>query len=161
MNLTAVYAGTFDPITLGHMDVIERAARIFDRLVVAVAGSTRKSTLFNMEERLEILREAVRPIPRVEVDSFQGLLIDYVKRRGIRVLVRGMRAYADFEIEFQMALTNRKMSPDIETVFLMPKEDYSYVSSSMVREIAEYGGDTGLFVPPVAQAALQKKFRKR
>ena len=157
MNRAAIYAGTFDPITLGHLDVIERAARIFNRLIIAVAGSTRKRTLFTVEERCALVREVVRPLSNVEVDSFEGLLVAYARSKGVRVLVRGLRAFSDFEFEFQMALTNRKMAPDIETLFLMPKEDYSYVSSSTVREVAQYGGDTGDFVPESVQRALVER----
>jgi pantetheine-phosphate adenylyltransferase len=160
MNLTAVYAGTFDPITLGHLDVIQRASCIFQRLVVAVAEGSQKEPLFTLEERLKILGEVVKDIPRVEIESFRGLLVDYVHQKGYRVVIRGLRAFSDFEYEFQMALTNRKMAADIETVFLMPKEEYSYISSSMVREIAEHGGPTELFVPPASQSALVAKLKR-
>lgn len=161
MNRAAIYPGTFDPITLGHLDVIERAARIFPRLVVAVAASTRKETLFSLEERCQLVKEAVRALPNVEVEPFEGLLVDYARSKGIRILVRGLRAFSDFEFEFQMALSNRKMAPDIETLFLMPKEDYSYVSSSTVREIAQFGGDVSQFVPPHIVQAIRSKYLQR
>ena len=161
MNRAAIYAGTFDPITLGHLDVIERAARIFNRLIIAVAGSTRKETLFTVEERRALVAEVVKSFPNVEVDTFDGLLVQYARAKGVRVLVRGLRAFSDFEFEFQMALTNRKMAPDIETLFLMPKEDFSYVSSSTVREVAQYGGDTSDFVAEPVQRALGAKLNPK
>ena len=157
----AIYAGTFDPLTLGHLDVIERAAHIFDRLIVAVARHSRKQPLFTLGERLAMARAAVKPFHRVEVDAFDGLVVKYARAKGIRVLVRGLRAFSDFEYEFQMALTNRTLAPDIETLFLMTKEDFSYFSSSMVREVAELGGHTDQFVPAVVHAALKKKLGKR
>jgi len=157
MNRGAIYAGTFDPITLGHLDVITRASRIFDPLIVVVAQSTRKSPLFSLEERVAMVRETVENLHGVKVDSYTGLLVEYARSRDIAVMVRGLRAFSDFEVEFQMALTNRKMAPDIETVFLMPKEDYSYLSSSMVREVAAFGGNADEFVPPPVRSALRRK----
>jgi pantetheine-phosphate adenylyltransferase len=159
MNRAAIYAGTFDPITVGHIDVVERAARIFPRLVLSVAGSTSKATWFPVEERVAIAREALAGFRNVEVEPFTGLLVEYARRKGIAVIVRGLRAFSDFEFEFQMALTNRKMAPDIETIFLMPKEDYSYISSHTVREIAELGGNVEPFVPPASLAALRRKLK--
>lgn len=158
MNQSAVCAGTFDPITLGHLDVIERAARIFPRLVIGVATKTGKNPLFNLDERMELIRQSTEHLPGVEVESFGGLLVDFSQSKGIRVIVRGLRAFSDFEYEFQMALTNRKLKPEIETLFLMPKQDYSYVSSSNVRSVAELGGDTSAFVPPVVHRALNARF---
>ena len=161
MNQAAIYAGTFDPLTFGHLDVIERAARIFPRLIVAVADSTSptaKSTLLTVEDRVRVTREEVARLDGVEVESFDGLLVEYARRRGIQVLIRGLRAFSDFEFEFQMALTNRSLAPDIETLFLMPKQDFSYVSSSTVRQIAELGGDVSVFVPPASRAALDRRF---
>ena len=155
----AIYAGTFDPITMGHLDVAQRAAHIFDRLVLAVAVHSRKTPLFSIEERTEMARDSVRSLDNVEVDTFSGLLVHYARSKGIHVLVRGLRAFSDFEFEFQMALMNRKMAPDIETLFLMPNEDYSYVSSSAVREVAELGGNFDPFVPEPVQAALRERFR--
>jgi pantetheine-phosphate adenylyltransferase len=158
----AIYAGTFDPITLGHLDLIERAARIFDKLIVAVAKTSRKpAVLFTPEERAALVREVVKKFPNVEVDSFDGLLVDYAHSKGVNIVVRGLRAFSDFEFEFQMALTNRKLAPDIETIFLMPNEDYSYVSSSTVREVAQFGGDTSSFVAPPVEKALRAKIGGR
>lgn len=161
MNKTAIYAGTFDPITYGHLDLVERAAKTFDRLVISVAASKGKGTLFSLDERVELVKKVVSVFPNVEVDSFSGLLVDHVRARGARIIIRGLRAFSDFEFEFQMALTNRRMAPDVETIFLMPKEEYSYVSSSSVREIAMMGGDTGLFVPRVVKEALEERAGRR
>jgi pantetheine-phosphate adenylyltransferase len=157
---TGIYAGTFDPMTLGHMDLIERAAKVFDKLILAVAVSSRKVALFSIEERLEMAKVCVEKFKNVEVDSFDGLLVDYARKRKVHVLIRGLRAFSDFEFEFQMALTNRKLAPDIETLFLMPNEDYSYISSSTVREVAQFGGDTSQFVAEPVQKALHLKFAR-
>ncbi|MCS6771229.1 MAG: pantetheine-phosphate adenylyltransferase [Kiritimatiellae bacterium] len=157
MKHRAIYPGTFDPITLGHLDVIRRAATLFDELVVAVAESTRKKTWFSVEDRVALVRSAVRSLRNVDVEPFSGLLIDYVRRRGSRIVVRGLRAFTDFEYEFQMALTNRKLAPDIETVFLMTSESHSYISSTMVREVAELGGETAPLVPAAVNRALKKR----
>ena len=157
----AVYAGTFDPMTYGHLDVATRAAHVFDRLTLAVAEDPRKTLLFDVEERVALARECLAKLPNVEVVPFGGLLVDWARQRGIHTLIRGLRAFSDFEYEFQMALTNRKLAPDIETLFLMPNEDFSYVSSSMVREIAALGGGVGQFVPPAVAAALQRKLALR
>ena len=153
----AVYAGTFDPITFGHMDVAARAAHVFDHLTLAVAEDPRKTLMFRTEERIELARESLADLRNVEVVPFSGLLVNWARAHGIHTLIRGLRAFSDFEYEFQMALTNRKLAPDIETLFLMPNEDFSYVSSSMVREIASLGGDVEKFVPAVVASALQKK----
>lgn len=144
----AVYAGTFDPMTYGHLDVAARAAHVFERLTLAVAEDPRKTLLFSTAERLKLARSTLASLPNVEVVPFSGLLVDWARKRGIHTLIRGLRAFSDFEYEFQMALTNRKLAPDVETLFLMPNEDFSYVSSSMVREIAALGGDVEKFVPP-------------
>ena len=157
----AVYAGTFDPMTFGHVDVATRAAHVFDHLTLAVAEDPRKTLMFTTTERLELAKATLAHLKNVEVVSFGGLLVDWARQRGIHTLIRGLRAFSDFEYEFQMALTNRKLAPDIETMFLMPNEDFSYVSSSMVREIASLGGDAAKFVPPVVAAALQKKLAKK
>ncbi len=158
MNEAAVCAGTFDPITLGHLDVIERAARIFPRLIIAVATSPGKMPLFSVAERLELVRQSTAHLEGVEVDSFDGLLVDFAETKDVRVIVRGLRAFSDFEHEFQMALTNRKLRSKIETIFLMPKQDYSYVSSSNVRTVASLGGDISQFVPAPVQQALKGRF---
>jgi pantetheine-phosphate adenylyltransferase len=160
MNQAAVCAGTFDPITMGHLDVIERAARIFPRIVIAVATNPRKNPLFSLEERTEMVRQSTAHLGGVEIDSFNGLLVDFAQSKDVKVIVRGLRAFSDFEYEFQMALTNRKLRPELETVFLMPKQDYSYVSSSNVRSVAQLGGDTSIFVPPAVQSALAARFGK-
>jgi pantetheine-phosphate adenylyltransferase len=158
MNQAAVCAGTFDPITMGHLDVIERAARIFPRIVIAVSTNPRKNPLFSVEERTEMVRQSTVHLKGVEIDSFNGLLVDFAESKGVKVIVRGLRAFSDFEYEFQMALTNRKLRPELETVFLMPKQDYSYVTSSNVRGVARLGGDTSMFVPASVQRALEAKF---
>jgi pantetheine-phosphate adenylyltransferase len=156
----ALYPGTFDPLTLGHVDLIERSADIFDRLLLAVAFDSPKRTLFSVRSRVAMGREVVRELglQNVEVCSFSGLLIDYARQRGVSVMVRGLRAYSDFEYEFQLALANRKMAPEIETLFMMPKEVHSYVTSSMVREIARLGGDPADFVPGPVLRALNRRF---
>jgi pantetheine-phosphate adenylyltransferase len=147
MNQAAICAGTFDPITMGH-----------SRLVIAVATNPGKNLLFNLEERIALVQASTEHLDGIEVDSFDGLLVDFSESKEVRVIVRGLRAFSDFEYEFQMALTNRKLKPAIETIFLMPKQDYSYVSSSNVREVAELGGDTSIFVPPPVQQALTARF---
>jgi pantetheine-phosphate adenylyltransferase len=158
MNEAAVCAGTFDPITLGHLDVIERAVRIFPRVVIAVAESAGKNPLFNPEERIELVRSSTAHLEGIEIQSFSGLLVNFADSVGVRVIVRGLRAFSDFEYEFQMALTNRKLDPSIETLFLMPKQDHSYVSSSNVREVSKLGGDISQFVPQPVQKALNERF---
>ncbi|MDF7822869.1 pantetheine-phosphate adenylyltransferase [Pontiellaceae bacterium B12227] len=158
MNEAALCAGTFDPITMGHLDVIERAARIFPRVVIGVASSPGKNPLFSPEERVELVKRSTAHLTGVEVETFSGLLVDFAESKGVKVIVRGLRAFSDFEYEFQMALTNRKLKSEIETIFLMPKQDYSYVSSSNVREVAQLGGDINQFVPPPVQEALKKRF---
>ena len=157
----AVYAGTFDPVTFGHTDVAARAAQVFDHLTLAVAEDPRKKLLFSTAERLELAKAAVAGLKNVDVVPFSGLLVDWARAHGIHTLIRGLRAFSDFEYEFQMALTNRKLAPDIETMFLMPNEDYSYVSSSMVREIATLGGDVDKFVPAPVAAALKRKLAQK
>lgn len=161
MRSTAIYPGTFDPPTLGHIDLIKRAARIFDRLIVAVATGEHKNVLLELDHRVELMRRCLEGLDNVTVEPFEGLLVDFARSRGARVLVRGIRAFSDFEFEFQMALTNRKMASEIETIFLMPKEEYSYVSSSVVREIAALGGDTSPFVPEPVYRVLQNWRRRK
>ncbi len=155
----AIYAGTFDPITLGHLDLVERAAKTFDQLTVSVASSEGKAPLFPVEERVELVRQVISPFNNVHVVSFSNLLVDHAREQNVDIIVRGLRAFSDFEFEFQMALTNRRLAPEIETIFLMPKEEYSYISSKSVREIAAMGGNVGLFTPPVVQDALKKKLQ--
>lgn len=159
MNTTAIYPGTFDPITNGHSDIVERAARMFDRVVVAVAGSTGKSTTFSTAERVDLARQALAGIGNVEVASFSGLMTEYAKERGARVIVRGLRAVSDFEYEFQMSSMNRQLYGEAETVFLTPAEHLSYISSSLVREIALLGGEVNRFVHGAVSEALYAKRR--
>jgi len=153
----AIYPGSFDPITYGHLDILERALNLFDKVVIAVATNSSKNPLFTEEERLLLIRNTVRKYENVEVDSFQGLLVDYVRRRKAIAVVRGLRAMTDFEYELQLALMNRKLDENMETIFLMPNEKYTYLSSNVVREIARLGGDVSKFVPSVVQKALRKK----
>ena len=153
----AIYPGSFDPVTNGHLDLIGRSAKIFDRLIVAVLQNMEKDPLFAVGERLEMLREVTRPWSNVEVDVFQGLLMDYARQKNAQVILRGIRAVSDYEYELQMALMNRKLEPKIETVFMMPAEAYSYLSSRLVREIARLGGPVKDLVPPVVEERLKAK----
>ena len=155
---TVVYPGTFDPVTNGHIDLVERAARLFERVVVAVATSEKKAPLFSLEERVSLLQESLRQIPAAEVVPFQGLLIDFVTAQQSHCVLRGLRAVADFEYEFQLANMNRAMNPEFESVFLTPSAELSYISSSLVREIASLGGDVSGFVTPNVAQALKQKF---
>ena len=159
MNRIAVYPGSFDPITKGHEDLIHRSLGFVDRMVVAVAVNVAKQPLFSFEERVALIRECV-PDKRVEVQSFDGLLVNFAKQVGATVIVRGLRAVSDFEYEFQMALMNRNLGPHIETVFLVPAFDLTYLSSSLVREVARFGGDVSALVHPAVQKALKRKFAK-
>ncbi len=153
----AIYPGSFDPVTNGHLDLIERSTKIFDRLVVAVLRNPEKDPLFSLTERIEMLREATRPWPNVEVDVFDGLLVDYARQRKARVILRGIRAISDYDYELQMALMNRKLDPELETVFMLPAEAYSYLSSRLVREIARLGGPIHGMVPPAVEQRLRAK----
>lgn len=152
-----VYPGTFDPFTRGHEDLVRRASRIFDHIIIAVARSRNKNPLFGLEERVEITREVLQRFPNIEVVGFDGLLIDFMHQRGARILLRGLRAVSDFEYEFQMAGMNRKLFPDIETVFLTPADEYMFISATMVREIARLGGDVRGFVHPVVADRLSRR----
>jgi len=154
---TAIYPGSFDPLTNGHLDVIQRATKLFSRVVVAVAKSESKHPLFTLEERLKLVSKAVRHLPNVETDSFDGLLVEYAARRSATAVVRGLRAVSDFEFEFQLALMNRKLDERVETIFMMPKDTYTFLSSGIVKEIARLGGDVSAFVPAHVQAALKAK----
>jgi pantetheine-phosphate adenylyltransferase len=160
-QVTAVYPGTFDPITLGHEDLLRRAADLFDRVIVAVAAGHHKKTLFSLEERLDMVRQVSRPYPQVEVAPFEGLVRDFVVAHGGKVMVRGVRAVTDFDYEFQLAGMNRALMPDLETVFLMPGERLQFISSTLVREIATLGGEVGQFVSPQVLAALTRKLEKK
>jgi pantetheine-phosphate adenylyltransferase len=159
MKITAIYPGTFDPITHGHTDIVLRASRLFNRLVVAVAGSTAKHTTFSVEERMALARTALAGIEGVEVSRFDGLLADAAREARALVILRGLRAVSDFEYEFQMATMNRKLIPEADTLFLTPAEQYGYVSSSLIREIAALGGDVSDFVHPCVLEALQRRLR--
>ncbi|MBV9265308.1 MAG: pantetheine-phosphate adenylyltransferase [Acidobacteriaceae bacterium] len=155
----AIYPGSFDPLTNGHLDIISRASRLAEHLIVAVLNNTLKEPLFCVEERLEMLRHATSGIANVEVDSFSGLLVDYAGRRSANIIVRGIRAISDYEIELQMALINRRLRPETETIFLMAGEEYSFVSSRMIKEIFRLNGDVSGFVPPLVAERLREKFR--
>lgn len=157
---SALYPGTFDPITLGHVDIIKRAKRIFSKLVVAVADNPEKNPLFSVEERIEIIKDATRDMDGITVASFSDLTARYAKSIDALVIIRGLRAVSDFEFEFQMALMNRKIEPTVETVFLMPNEKYSYLSSSLVKDIARRGGDISCFVPEIVKQKLSRRFSK-
>jgi pantetheine-phosphate adenylyltransferase len=156
-----IYPGSFDPLTFGHIDVIERSVRLFDRVIVAVITNPAKNALFTVDERREMIEEIVKqPFPSVEVDVFHGLLVDYAKRKKAQAIVRGIRAVIDYEYEFQMALMNRRLAPEIETVFMMPAEQYSYVSSRLVKEIVELGGSVKGLVPDSIEKLLKKRLLK-
>jgi pantetheine-phosphate adenylyltransferase len=151
----AIYPGSFDPLTNGHVDIITRGARLFDRIIVAILRNIEKAPLFTTEERLATAREVFAGVPNVEVDAFAGLLVDYARLKGASAIVRGLRAISDFEYEMQMALMNRRLCPDVETVFMMPAETYTYVSSRLVKEVFALGGDVTGLVPPIVQARMR------
>ena len=155
----AVYPGTFDPMTMGHVDLVKRASKLFDLVIIAIASSDSKKPMFSLEERIEIGNKIFADDPKVEVVGFSGLLVNFAKDNDANILIRGLRVVADFEYEFQLANMNRAMSPDIESVFLTPKEEYSYISSSLVKEIATMGGDVTRFVDPVTLDALNQKIK--
>jgi pantetheine-phosphate adenylyltransferase len=161
MRRVAIYPGSFDPITNGHLDVVRRAARMFDRVIVAIAHHSDKTHLFSVAERVHFVRQSVRGLRNVAVDDFSGLLVNYVRRQRAHVIVRGLRAVSDFEFEFQLALMNRQLAPKVETIFLMPKDEYTFISSRLVREIAMLGGAVSKFVPPAVQQALAHKHTAR
>ena len=158
-RITAIYPGTFDPITNGHSDLVQRASTMFERVIVAVAANSGKTPAFSFEERVAMARTALAGLEKVEICGFDTLLVEFSKKKGAQVILRGLRAVSDFEFEFQLAGMNRKMAPDIETVFMMPAEQYTYLSSSLVREIAALGGDVSEFVHPEVRQALDKRLR--
>lgn len=158
MMRIAVCPGSFDPVTYGHLDIVHRGAKIFDKVIVAVLINAKKESLFTVEERVQLLREATADLPNVEVDSFNGLLIDYMKKRQAKVLIRGLRAVSDFEYEMQVASINKKLDDEVETFFMMTSNQYSYLSSSIVKEVARYKASVSDLVPPVVEQALLAKF---
>lgn len=159
--MVAIYPGSFDPITNGHLDLIARGSRVVDRLIVAVLRNESKQALFSVEERLEMVREVARPFGNVDVESFDGLLVDYAASRGANLILRGIRAISDYEYELQMALMNRRLRPELETAFLMAGEGYSYLSSHLVKEVASLGGDVSGFVPPAVEAKLKARLERK
>ncbi len=161
MKKIATYPGTFDPITNGHIDIIQRASEIFDEVIVTVAINPGKTPLFTTEERLELIKESLKDHQNIRVDSFDGLVVDHAHNVGAASIIRGLRAVSDFEYEFQMALMNRKLAKDITTIFLMPNEKYTYLNSSIIRNLAQFGSDVSDFVPKVVQEALKNKFFKQ
>ena len=160
MKTLVIYPGSFDPVTYGHIDIIKRAFKLTDRLIVAVANNYEKSPMFTLKERVEMLKQATNGLKGVSVDSFDGLAVDYVKSKGAKAMIRSLRMISDFEYEFQMALTNRKLSPTVETIFMTPSEEYSYVSSRLIKEAASLGADISSFVPDFVQKAIRKKLNK-
>jgi pantetheine-phosphate adenylyltransferase len=158
MPKTAIYPGTFDPVTNGHVDLVRRSCVIFDRVIVSIAPSPRKGPLFGIEERIAMMREATKDIRGVEVEAFQGLLVEHVIAKGANAIIRGLRAVSDFEYELQMALMNRRLSDEVETVFMMPSEEYSFLTSSVIKEVAGYGGNVDGLVPPNVAKLLREKF---
>lgn len=160
MTTLAIYPGSFDPLTYGHLDVISRAVRIYSRVIIALAENSNKTSLFSFEERASMLREATDGIDGIEVDVFKGLVTDFAQKKGTNVLIRGLRMTSDFEYEFQMALMNRRMAESVETVFLMPSEKYSFLSSTLIKEIARLGGDLSSFVPPCVERRLLERLKQ-
>jgi pantetheine-phosphate adenylyltransferase len=158
MSTHAIYPGSFDPITMGHVDVIERATQMFDRVTVVIARNSKKTPLFNEEERLEMAAESLRHLPNVSVTVHDGLVVDFAEQAGASVIVRGLRAVTDFEYEFQIALMNRKLQPNVSTIFLMPHEKYTYLNSSIIRELGRYRRELTEFVPPIVAERLKEKF---
>jgi pantetheine-phosphate adenylyltransferase len=159
MSRCAIYPGSFDPVTYGHIDLIKRAAHVFDEVIVAIAQNTQKSTLFSIQERVAMVKEATAGIANVHVESFKGLIIDFAQKKNVHVLIRGVRMVSDFEYELQMALTNRRLRETIETVFLMPSEGFSFLSSTLIKEVVSFGGDVASFVPKHVAKKLKEKLR--
>lgn len=157
---SAIYPGSFDPVTYGHIDLIKRATGIFDEVIVAVANNTRKTPLFDIEERIALLQESTKGIKGIKVEAFSGLVVEYARQKNIGVLIRGVRMFSDFEYEFQMALTNRRLNEDLETVFLMPSEGYSFLSSTLLKEAAALGADISTFVPDCVHKRLRERLQK-
>jgi pantetheine-phosphate adenylyltransferase len=160
MKSRAIYPGTFDPVTYGHIDLIKRARKIFDEVIVAVAHNPGKDPLFTVEERVQFLQRATRSLRGIVVDHFDSLVVDYVRSKKGRVMIRGLRMLSDFEYEFQMALTNRKLSDEVETIFMMPSESYAYVSARLIKEAGAFGADLSAFIPPYVAEALRRKLHR-
>ncbi len=161
MAMRAIYPGSFDPVTYGHIDLIIRARKIFDQVIVAVAPNSSKEPLFSVKERVALLKKATQSMDGVTVDSFNTLVVDYIRQKQARVMIRGLRMVSDFEFEFQLALTNRKLSEDVETIFMMPSEAYATISSRLIKEAASLGADLSSFVPPFVADAMRKKLRTK
>ncbi len=161
MKRIAIYPGTFDPVTFGHIDLIKRATKLFDQVIVAVACNPQKEVLFPVKERIAMLKIATKGIPRISIEGFDGLLVNYVKRKRARAMIRGLRMISDFEYEFQMALTNRRLDPEIETIYMMPKESYCYHSSRLIKEVASLGASLKDFVPDFVEEELKKALNKK
>ena len=159
MKSLAIYPGTFDPVTYGHIDLIKRARKIFDEVIVAVAANPGKAPLFTIDERVQLLKQATRSVRGIVIDHFDSLVVDYVRQKRGRVMIRGLRMLSDFEYEFQMALTHRKLSDEVETIFMMPSESYSYISARLIKEAGALGADLSAFVPPFVAKALYRKLR--
>ena len=155
---TVLYPGTFDPVTLGHLDIVERAVKLFDEVVVTIAHNSQKEPLFSLEERKEFIRDATKHLPNVSCDHFEGLLVDFAKKKQAIAIIRGLRAVSDFEYEFQMALMNRRLEPEISTVFLMPNEKYSFLNSTIIKEVSRFGGSVDIFVTPMVADKLKEKY---
>ncbi|MDP8234332.1 MAG: pantetheine-phosphate adenylyltransferase [Candidatus Saelkia tenebricola] len=161
MKKRAIYPGTFDPLTYGHLDIIKRGLCLFDEIIIAVADVTGKDALFNLKERVEIVEEVTRDCKGIKVESFNGLVVDFADKKNIRIILRGLRMISDFEYEFQMALTNRRLAPRIETIFMMPNEKYSYISSRLIKEVSLLGADISHFIPPYVEKVLKLKFKEK
>jgi len=162
MKNAAIYPGSFDPLTNGHMDILERAVEMFEKIYITVAVNNRKTAVFDGDERVSLIQEAIKDKPwkdKIEIEQFTGLLIDYARKKNVRILLRGVRQISDFEYEFRMALTNRRLAPEIDTLFLMPDEQLTFISATIVKEVAAWGGDLSSFVPDHVAVALQKKFK--
>jgi len=159
MGRIAIYPGSFDPITYGHIDLIKRATFFFDKVIVAVARNRHKKPLFSLEERLDMVRNATTGIDKIEIDTFDGLVVEYAHQKKVKVLIRGLRMISDFEYEFRMALTNRRLAQDVETVFLMPSEQYSFISSSLIKEAVAQGADLSSFIPPYVEKRLKARLK--